>query len=132
MIQEFVDRFIAVKEATIAELKINKPSGYSDLFNRLVVILKGEQEYEVPDPKRITVIDHGSYQGTIVFVVGEGGYQPSTYWATTWESGSCSGCDTFEAIETCYDPTEEDKQKMAGEYWTLMLHMLQGMKVISR
>lgn len=128
MIQEFADRFISQKEAMIADFVANKPSSYDDLFKKTVTVLSVPGEYRTLDPNRITVIDHGDYQGTRLFVVAVTGYQPSTYYATLVSYGSCSGCDSLEAI-VGYQETITESQ--ANELWTMCLHMVQKMKEIS-
>lgn len=132
MIQPFVDKFMAAKSDLIAEFKANRPDSYDDLVTRLVKLLRDEDEYSSPDPDRITVIDHGDYQGTRLFVIGATGYQPSTYWSIFVSYGSCSGCDTFEAIGG-YSGYSEDPvtDTEANEYWTLMLHMVQSMRALN-
>jgi len=127
VIQVFVDRFMAAKPAFEAALRDGHPTGYEELVKRVVAVVGEGNEYEedLPDVDRITVIDHGNYQGTLLFIVGAKGYQPSTYWAIYVSYGSCTGCDTFEAIKGYDDeaPTEEQVR----DYWTLMLHMVQAM-----
>lgn len=87
-----------------------------------------DNNYGMPDHERITQVNYGDYQGTLVFVIGGHGYQPSVedHWYTSVSYGSCSGCDTLQGI-SCYEsglPTEEQVQ----DYWTLCLHMIQKMK----
>lgn len=83
-------------------------------------VLRGWRDGEAPDPERIHQIDDGDYQGTLVFVIGAQGYQPSTYWATSVGYGSCSGCD---ALEDAWG--YGDQHDYEGLY-SLTLHMLQG------
>lgn len=49
------------------------------------------------DVEKITEIDDGDYQGTLLFLIPEDTYQPtsSQYLMTFVEYGSCSGCDTL-------------------------------------
>jgi hypothetical protein len=134
MIQRFVNAFMAAKPDIEAGLAKTYPIDYDDLVNRVLAVCataKGQSGYDdVPDVERITVIDHGEYQGTRLYIVAAEGYQPSTYWSIFVNYGSCSGCDTFEAIKDYnYDaPTPEQ----IGEYWTLMLHMVQSMREIGK
>lgn len=129
MIQKFVDRFMAAKPALDAELAAKHPEGYDALVQRVVEVLAEGDDYgETLDPKRITVIDHGDYQGTRLYVIGAKGYQPSRYWSIFVDYGSCSGCDSFEATREYGDDPPTEKQ--ARDYWTMMLHMVQSMKVI--
>jgi hypothetical protein len=73
----------------------------------------------------MTVIDDGHYQGTQIFILPLNGYQPSIedYVVTNSYYGSCSGCDTLQAI--CdYEhglPTEDQVKS----YMTLALHLVQ-------
>jgi len=80
---------------------------------------------EIPDPDRVTVIDDGHYQGTLVFVVGARGYQPSNYWLTRASYGSCSACDTLQGILD-----EQDSDARAQQLMTLALHMVQRLKEV--
>ncbi len=128
MIQPFVDHFMASKEKIITGLKETRPQDYKNLVERLVSLLGEVDDYDGPDLERIVVIDHGDYQGTLLFIIGAKGYQPSNYWCIPVGYGSCSGCDTLEAIGGYSDDPVTDEQ--ANEYWTLMLHMVQKMKAI--
>ena len=62
------------------------------------------------DADNITVIDNGDYQGTILFMIPRGTYQPNagSYLLTYSYYGSCSGCDTLMSIQDWRDgvPTE--------------------------
>ena len=131
MIQDFVDKFMKAEEAVKQELKSKPPESYDDLVHRLVHVIGAEDEYRVPSTKRIHLINDGDYQGTLLFVIGAGDYQPSLYWAIPVEYGSCSGCDTLEAIRD-EGPwkAKESTPEQVQQYWTLMLHMVQLMKEI--
>ena len=127
MIQIFVDRFMDRKEK-MRELLSQRPGSYKAILESLIeVISDGEEGIygEEPDKARIHEIDDGHYQGTLVFVVGACGYQPSTYWYTRVSYGSCSCCDTLQALRGWDD--EISKEEIDG-YETLALHMLQAMK----
>lgn len=137
MLQGLVDSFMARKPELLA--KFDTHLGYSDILKRMIeVIGEGVDDYDAPDPERITVINDGDYQGTILFVIGAKGYQPYKYYYTKVSYGSCSGCDTLQAVNEDFSfyedtPEEEKVEKKAGladAYWTLALHMLQGMKEI--
>ena len=77
------------------------------------------------DPGRITEIDHGEYQGTLVYVIGATGYQPDEYVVTKVHYGSCSGCDTLKSI--C---EENDPEVQLDDLLVLCLHLIQQMKLI--
>lgn len=126
MILEFVDAFMAGKESLRAEFAKAHPESYESVVRAVATLLAGDGEYGKPDPTRITEINDGEYQGTLVYVIGENGYQPSTYWYVKVGYGSCSGCDTLEAIRVYADdpPTAEQ----ANDYLTLALHIVQGLK----
>ena len=128
MIQKFVDAFIVAEPEIKKELGEQHPGGYDDLVKRVIQVLSKVDSWGSPDPERITIIDQGDYQGTKLYIIPEQGYQPSRYWAIFVSYGSCSGCDTFEAIGgySSDPPTEQQ----ISEYWTLMLHMVQDMKQI--
>jgi len=53
------------------------------------------------DAENITVVDDGDYQGTQLFLIPEDTYQPFEYqYLMTYVGyGSCSGCDTLQAIQ---------------------------------
>ena len=52
------------------------------------------------DTENITEIDNGAYQGTLLYIIPRDTYQPSEYdyLMTCVGYGSCSGCDSLEAI----------------------------------
>ena len=124
MIQEFIDRFDKARGSLLAGFKAKAPGSYKEIVTRVIEVVTTD-DYDAPDPKRIHVIDDGDYQGTLVFVIGGCGYQPSDYWYVKVGYGSCSGCDTLEAIGG-YDDEVSDEQ--AGQYLTLALHIVQGLK----
>ena len=128
MIKKFIDRFQSIKATLLKEFSKKEPEDYSDLFVQTIKIMydKQDAQHDIPDYERITIIDHGDYQGTLLFIVGEVGYQPSKYWATTVSYGSCSGCDTFEEYRE-YDNPEESAPHMV----TMAMHMIQELKEIS-
>lgn len=83
------------------------------------------RSYEL-DPGRITEIDHGEYQGTLIYVIGEPGYQPSNYVVTKVDYGSCSGCDTLDRI---LEDSDNQTQQL-NDLLTLCLHIIQHMKLV--
>lgn len=126
MIQSFVDSFIAKQHTLFVD---EHPGSYEAIVETVIrAINSGNEPYGLPDPDRIHTIDDGDYQGTLVFVIAEGGYQPSEYWATTVSYGSCSGCDTLCGISEYSGgrPTEQQ----AADYQSLALHLVQGLTKI--
>ena len=82
---------------------------YKDLVKLTVMfILNDENEW---DANKITEIDDGDYQGTLLYLIPEDTYQPnpSEYLMTFVEYGSCSGCDTLQAIQCFLDTKSRDK-----------------------
>ena len=125
MIQKFVDEFMESKEWIRAQLAKAHPGSYLDVVKPVIQSLnKDGDTYEAPDPARITQIDHGDYQGTLLFVIAAHGYQPSTFWAVKVYYGSCSGCDTLEGIRNYEDGAPSERQLDA--YMTLALHVVQN------
>lgn len=125
MIKEFIPVFDAKRDEIKAKIKATDGPTYDDLFRFVCEALAGD--YGMPDPERITRIDHGDYQGTLVFVVGAQGYQPYTYWATKVSYGSCSHCDTLQGITDKVVWGEPMSDEVVEEYFTLALHMFQRM-----
>ena len=125
MIQEFVDRFMAAKPAIRAELAKAQPEGYQAIVKAVVSALASDDD-TAPDPERIQAVDWGHYQGTMFFVIGAAGYQPNDFWTVAVNYGSCSGCDTFEAIRSYDDTPPTDAQ--LDQYMTLALHIVQNIR----
>jgi hypothetical protein len=126
VIQEFVKRF-EDNRGKLAELFRNKhPDDYNEVVKNVVSIITDDDEYASIDPARIHSVDDGEYQGTLVFVIGAKGYQPSDYWYVKVSYGSCSGCDTLQAISGYSDEPPDDEQ--VKDYMTLALHIVQGLK----
>ena len=128
MIPEFVTAWDRRKGEVEAKIKAKHPESYGELVRWVVEILNDDASYQSPDPERIVEIDHGEYQGTLVFVIAEDGYQPSTYWAVRVYYGSCSGCDTLQSISGYSDDLPTDVQ--VADYMTLALHVLQGIRLM--
>jgi hypothetical protein len=79
----------------------------------------------------MTVLDHGSYQGTQIFIVHKYTYQPDVtdYVMTHNEYGSCSGCDTLQSINSYSE--DLPNQSQLNDYMTLCLHLVQRIKRLS-
>lgn len=128
MIKEFVDRFMAGKPKLEEVFSKGHPGGYSDIVKAVVEVIRDvENNYSTPDPERIHEIDDGDYQGTLVYVIGDTGYQPYHYWYVKVGYGSCSGCDTLNGIRD-YDYGDVPTPEQVKEYLGLALHIVQGLK----
>ena len=128
MIKEYIERFQEIKPELLEIFSNKEPDDYTDIFKQTIKLMfKKTNEYnsEVPDFERITVIDHGEYQGNLVFIVSSQDYQPSDYWVAIVEYGSCSGCDTFYAYSD-----DENPKESAPHMVTMALHMIESMKKI--
>jgi hypothetical protein len=126
MIKEFIDRFEANKHTLRTTFAEAHPDSYKEIVQGVVRCIQGESEYYEPSPDRIHEIDDGDYQGTLVYVIAAGGYQPDDYWYVKVGYGSCSGCDTLQAISGYSDEKPTDSQ--IEQYMTLATHILQGLK----
>lgn len=126
MIPAFVKAWDDNKDYIEAHLREEHPSSYEQLVKWVIEMINPLDEYDLPDPKRITEIDQGDYQGTLVYVIGATGYQPHDYWYVRVWYGSCSGCDTLQAIGEYSH--EKPTEKQINEYMTLALHIVQRLK----
>lgn len=131
MIQKFVDRFMANQDALRAKFADEHPS-YEGIVRSVLEVVSDPEGYgDEPDPERIHCIDDGDYQGTIVFVIASRGYQPDNYWYVKFGYGSCSGCDTLQAIQydtfgdEDWDP-DKPTEKQIDQYVGVALHVVQG------
>lgn len=66
------------------------------------ILNDGTDYYGEWSTDKITVIDNGDYQGTLLFLIPRDTYQPSCdkYLMTYSYYGSCSGCDTLLNIQS--------------------------------
>lgn len=127
MIDAFVKHWEYKKQDLREKYLSESPDSYRSIVEDVVKILEDggmDENGYTPDSSRIQCIDHGDYQGTLVFVIAATGYQPSTYWYARIAYGSCSGCDTFEHINDCIG----DKEKQVDAFMTLALHVVQAIK----
>ena len=125
MIQEFVNRFMETKSVLETMFTKSHPDSYGDIVESVIRVITQEFSFN-PDPERIHLIDDGDYQGTLLFVIPEKGYQPSIYWYVFVSYGSCSGCDMLEGIRA-YSSNPPTPEQVA-DYMTLALHIAQNIK----
>jgi len=102
-------------------------SNYKDIVKALFYCCIGEFNVD-----KMTVIDDGDYQGTQIFIIPKGCYQPSVddYIVTDTYYGSCSGCDTLQAI-CSYEYEELPSESQVKDYMTLALHLVQRLHRLS-
>lgn len=132
MIKEFVSAWEANKQKVFDEFMLNRPYNYIDVVRATIKSITSDDIYGDfnPDPERIHQIDDGDYQGTLIFVIAEKGYQPNEYWYVKVSYGSCSGCDTLQAIKDSYNSEDSVTEAEAKQYQTLALHIVQGLKLM--
>jgi len=125
MEQVFVDRFMGNKSQLESAFKAAHPDNYRAVVKAVCQVITSD-DYGDIDPERIHEIDDGDYQGTLVYVIAATGYQPDDYWYVRVGYGSCSGCDTLEAIKEYSDEPPTDDQ--VAQYMPLALHIVQGLR----
>ena len=121
MIKEIVDKWEANKELIRQAFILKQPENYGELVGTVIAHITNGVG---PDPQRIHEIDDGDYQGTLLYVIASKGYQPSSYYYCKISYGSCSGCDTLQAV--MFDSDNKDKE-IEG-YVQLALHVVQNLK----
>ncbi len=127
MIEAFTKAWFANLHTMREKFTAKHPKDYKEVVRSVVEMLSdASNAYDSPDPERIHEIDDGDYQGTLVYVIGGSGYQPSRYWYVKVSYGSCSGCDTLEGIRNYRDESPDEGQ--VREYMTLALHIVQGLR----
>jgi hypothetical protein len=133
MIQVYIDRFQENKNRLSEYLKTTPQSEY-DTYKALLIktielcLNDSELYYDNFNINKITEIDDGDYQGTLLFLVPLDVYQPTEYdYITTYVGyGSCSGCDTLLGISNySWDLPTDDQVNL---YLILCLHMVEHME----
>ena len=133
MIEKFVKRWEARKHLLREQFAETAPTTYEEVVKGVISILHDPDEYASPDPNRIIEIDHGEYQGTLLYVIGADDYQPHIYWYVMINYGSCSGCDTLTSIsdlDTWGQERPTDEQ--VRQYMVLAMHIVQGLREMGR
>ena len=131
VIPEIVKAWDERKSFIEDHLKIKHPDNYKELVSWVIMMINPDKTYDLPDPDIIYEIDDGHYQGTLLYVIPEKTYQPSTYYHVFVSYGSCSGCDTLEHIRSRTWDADPPTEEQVKEYMTLALHIVQKMKKIS-
>jgi len=130
MLENFIKVFDQNCDNLVAQLAWETPvRHYSELVEKLVRLFDDDQ-YDSPSCYDIKCNTFGDYTGVQVFLFGNNSCYPTKFWTISVSYGSCSGCDTLQAIN---DATEYDEPvgiEVAKKYVTLMLHMLQSMKEV--
>lgn len=129
MIKEFVEKWDKYKKDLEEYFRTNKQSEY-DEYSKIVKALFEKvinTENTKFDLDNMTVINDGDYQGTLTFIIPKYTYQPNVkeYVMTNTYYGSCSGCDTLQAI---IDYKGLPSEQQVKDYMELALHLLQKCK----
>lgn len=127
MIEEFVKAWELRKGEIEEKYKQAHPKNYKEIVSNVIAILgDASHAWQRISTSILHEIDDGDYQGTLLYLIPESGYQPTDYWYVRVGYGSCSGCDTLESIRS-YGDGPPDAHQVAA-YMTLSLHILQGLK----
>lgn len=106
IIKEQWDKNRDLLRAALDEGEEFNECNYKDLVNLSFekIFNTGINRNRLLDLKRITEIDDGGYQGTLLYVIPFNTYNPreGDYLMTYVDYGSCSGCDTLQAIQKGY------------------------------
>lgn len=124
MIQEFVNTFMKKQDELKGVLSKKHPENYGELVKIVITLIKNNNDAML-NPDNIHCIISGTYSGTKLYIIESTEYD-SDFWYVKIGYGSCSGCDTLDAIYNySSDPPNEDQIK---DYMTLALHIVQGIK----
>ena len=126
MIEEFVKNWEAKKDLLRDKYSQEEPRSYNDIVKDVVELVSDDECGKIRlNHEKITIIDDGDYQGTLLYIIPQACYQPSVYYSVFVDYGSCSGCDTFEDI--C---SGSDKEQRVNDFMQLALHIVQDLKQI--
>ena len=124
MIESFVKSLYENRDTLREKFSSKHPEDYKEVVRNVVEMLAIDNSI---DPGCIHEInDGGTYQGTLVYVIGGKGISLDRYWYVKIDYGSCSGCDTLESIRR-YDQGQPSS-KQVDEYMTLALHIVQQLR----
>lgn len=124
------DRLRKDIESNLEEYNSNS---YDYLVKKVVDLIFNDEDgasWEEFDSANITEIDNGDCQGTLLYMIPRKTYQPSEYeYLMTYVGyGSCSGCDTLQAIQiwNIKDTSDEEKDKFTEDMIGLCLDIVQN------
>ena len=80
------------------------------------------------DLDKITKVDDGDYQGTLLFLIPFDTYQPTEYeyLMTYINYGSCSVCDVLQSIQDCIGDHKKLTKEQVDDFMTLCKGILQN------
>ena len=115
-------------EAALRKTDISRVE-YRDLLVLTVDHILNDGGYNEPrwNTEKITEIDDGNYQGTLLYLIPEDTYQPSEgkYLMTYIGYGSCSCCDLLQSIRPYSD--EETTDDDIAEFMALCKDFITNM-----
>lgn len=131
MIHQYVDAFRENKEQFGKWVEsIEEEITYIDILKQVINLCLNPKYvdtlYEL-DENKVTEIDNGDYQGTLIYLIPRNCYQPmvSDYVYTSVFYGSCSGCDALLAAQDWgYCNIKYDVDMVT----TIALHLVENMK----
>lgn len=131
MIHQYVDAFRENKKQFEKWVEsIEEEITYIDILKQVINLCLNPKYvdtlYEL-DEDKITEIDNGDYQGTLIYLIPRNCYQPmaSDYVYTSVFYGSCSGCDALLAAQDWdYCNIKYDVNMVT----TIALHLVENMK----
>lgn len=126
MIQEYVDAYMANKDWLAKQLSQKHPEWYGDLV-KLVVQTTAKCKNPL-DPEAVTEIVGGHHEGSLLYILQEKGYWSDNFYHVMISYGSCSGCDTLEAIYNENWQAKTPDENQVKQYMTLCLHIVQKIK----
>lgn len=128
MIKDFVEAWYRRKDNLREYIATHMQAEYSE-YKALVkllfdIVINREMAPFATD--EIVEINHGNYQGTLIYLLHKNYYQPGVdeYVYTSVEYGSCSGCDTLQKISAGSEGRPSVRQ--VEDYMMLCLHLLQN------
>jgi hypothetical protein len=115
-------------EKTYRDL-LYKKDWYPDYFDLILIVLTElkDEKYFNSNLEKIHLINDGTHEGNLVFIISEDTYTPYNYWYVLVDYGSCSGCDTLASIMVS---TNDIDNKVKG-LMSLSLHIIQRLKIMS-
>lgn len=104
---------------------------YVDIVKTAIELILNDEECgygEGWNVDKITIVNDGGYQGTLLFIIPLNTYQPCEYeYLVTYVNyGSCSGCDTLQAIQSWGDKMLTETQ--VKDFMTLARDIIMNIK----
>ena len=125
MIKEFIEKWGQGKDKLYEKFFAKEPDGYSDIVKEVIMMINPQKKYNLPYHENITCIDGESYQGTNLYIIRTWDLD-SKFWYVFVDYGSCSGCDSSEAILA----SDDSKEQKTKDFVTLAMHIVQSIKLI--